>query len=67
MISDTSNSFSVTDNFREKLLLADTDCIPEIIQDLGFQGEEDIDSVVSEAVSYYKRTPRCLSRYSILF
>jgi hypothetical protein len=47
---------------REALLLSGADCIPEIIQDLGFQGEEDIDSVVSEAVVLYKRTPRCLCR-----
>ena len=47
---------------REELLQADANSIPEIIQRLGFRGEEDIDSVVSEAIAIYKITPRSLCR-----
>ena len=47
---------------RDELLKADANSIPEIIQRLGFRGEEDIDSVVSEAIAIYKITPRSLCR-----
>lgn len=48
---------------RIELLRCDVNSIPEIIQSLGFQGEEDIDAIMCEAVTLYKITPRSLCRY----
>ena len=53
---------SLLRKIKEELLLQDTDHIPEVMQKLGFHGEEDIDAVVTDAVSLYKRTPRSLVR-----
>ena len=46
---------------RESLLHADIDSIPEIFNNLHFQGEEDIDRIVFEAMKVYQQTPRCFS------
>ena len=43
---------------RDALLLADAEHIPEIVMEMHFGGEEQIDSVIVEAVSLYKNTPR---------
>ena len=47
---------------RKELLRCDADSIPEIIQSLGFKGEEDIDTIVCEAITLYKIAPRSLCR-----
>ena len=47
---------------RDLLLLAEEEKIPEIISDMSFKGEEEIDSVVIEAVNLYKSTPKCFLR-----
>ena len=47
---------------RKELLRCDADSIPEIIQSLGFKGEEDIDTIVCDAISLYKIAPRSLCR-----
>lgn len=47
---------------RDELLRSDCDTIPEIIQNLGFGGEESIDEVVTGAVELYKATPRSMCR-----
>lgn len=49
---------------RTELLLASCDTIPEIISTLGLVlvSEEDVDTVVSEALQSYKKTPRCFLR-----
>ena len=43
---------------RDRLLLADSEKIPEIVMQMNFNGEEEIDSVIVEAVSLHKNTPR---------
>jgi hypothetical protein len=47
---------------REKLLIADVSNIPEIIANLNFKSEEDIDQTVLDALNYYRATPRCILR-----
>lgn len=47
---------------RNELLLAEIDSIPEIFKQLHFNGEEDIDIIVSEAIRVYKATPRSFCR-----
>jgi hypothetical protein len=48
---------------RDALLLAEVEKIPEIISDMSFKGEEEVDSVVMEAVSLYNTTPKCFLRH----
>jgi hypothetical protein len=48
---------------RTELLLADRDRIPEIIVKMQFNGEEEIDAVVTEARELYRATPRCFLRH----
>lgn len=48
---------------RTELLLSDRDRIPEIIVKMQFHGEEEIDSIVTEARELYKATPKCFLRY----
>jgi hypothetical protein len=43
---------------RDALLLVDAEKIPEIVMQLHFSGEEEIDSILSEAVRVYMNTPR---------
>ena len=47
---------------RDRLLLADSEKIPEIVMQMNFNGEEEIDSVIVEAVSLHKNTPRSVGR-----
>lgn len=47
---------------REKLLIADVSNIPEIIANLHFKTEEDIDQTVLDALKLYRATPRCILR-----
>lgn len=47
---------------REDLLLSDPENIPEIMAKIHFNAEEEIDSIVIEALKLYKTTPRCLLR-----
>eukprot|EP01038_Epipyxis_sp_PR26KG_P010762 gene10762-14453_t len=47
---------------RDELLLADTDRIPEIIVKIHFNGEEEIDAIVIEAMKLYTNTPRSFLR-----
>jgi hypothetical protein len=48
---------------RTELLLSDRDRIPEIMVNMQFHGEQEIDSVVTEAREFYDSTPRCFLRY----
>lgn len=48
---------------RTDLLLSDRDRIPEIIVKMQFSGEEEIDSIVTEARELYRATPKCFLRY----
>ena len=47
---------------RTDLLMSGADVIPEIITKLHFNGEEEIDAIVTEARDLYKVTPRCFLR-----
>lgn len=47
---------------RERILLSDPLSIPEIISDIHFANEEDIDLTVSEALKLYKVAPRGILR-----
>lgn len=47
---------------RTSLLLAETDTLPEILNSMNFNGDNDIDNIVVEATSLYKVTPRCFCR-----
>lgn len=48
---------------RDKILIADVSNIPEIIANLHFKSEEEIDQTVLRALDLYKVTPRCLLRH----
>lgn len=47
---------------RGRLLLSDTDLIPEVVSTIGMTGEDDVDSIASEALAAYRMTPRCFIR-----
>lgn len=47
---------------RDEFLHADVAIIPEIFKKLQFNGEDDIDQIVSEAFALYKSTPRSFCR-----
>lgn len=47
---------------KSRLLLCEVNNLPEILQDLSFRGEEDIDKVVTDAIVLYHQTPRCFCR-----
>lgn len=47
---------------RNEILLKDTDQIPEIMTKILFEGEEDIEKILAEALSFYRITPRCVLR-----
>ena len=47
---------------RGDILLKDTDQIPEIMTKILFEGEDDIEKILSEALSLDRITPRCVLR-----
>lgn len=48
---------------RSKLLMAESNEIPEIIAELQIKTEEEVDELILSSHLYYKRTPKCFLRY----